>query len=227
MEEPSYSTYSKKEDFKGQKRKKRVSKYLPNFLGEDNKAKMNILEIGCGHGDNMAYLYKKGYHTVTGIDKDPTVCKKANIHNSDWKDYIPVKQFDAIYGVHFFEHLQDPRAFFEWIKGVLRPGGKFVFEVPSIDDPLIKLYKNDAYDKFCWYPYHMFFYSKETISKIFSGFDFQVYRRQEYGIINHLRWALLGIPGNLNKHIPILDDIYKAILKKFGYSDSLVVVGNV
>ena len=224
-EELPYSLYSQKKDFPGVKRKVRVSKYLPKLLGKKNKAKMEILEVGCGFGDNMAYLYEKGYHTVTGIDKDPTVCKKAGIHNIDWKDYNPGRKFDAVCGIHFFEHVAGPEEFLLWVRTVLKKNGRFIFEVPSIDDPLIKLYKNKAYDKFCWYPYHMFFYSKETLERMFAGA--MVYRRQEYGLINHLRWAIFGRPGNWNPHIPILDDIYKFILKKLGYSDSLVVVGNV
>jgi len=225
MKEISYEGYSEKIDFIGQKRKLRVSKYLPKLLGRKNKAKMEILEVGCGHGDNLKYLYEKGYHTVHGIDKDPMVCKKnASVLNLDWKLYN-YWGLDAVYGIHLLEHISDPRKFMLFIKHILKNKGKFIFEIPCVEDPLIKLYKIKAYNKFCWYPYHAFFYSKESIRSVLFGFKIKVIRRQEYGIINHLRWAIRGKPGNWNPHIPILDSIYKWILCKLGYSDSLIVVG--
>jgi SAM-dependent methyltransferase len=220
-----YANYSKKKDFKGQKRKAKISKYLPKYIGQENKAKLQILEVGCGYGDNLSYLYDQGYHTIYGIDKDPAARQKSFIHTVDWKDFNPEKKEDVIYGIHFLEHVTDPKKFLEWTIGHLKKGGKFIFEVPCIEDPLRLLYKNKAYLQFYWYPYHLFFYNKKTLEAMFCGLKARVIRRQEYGLINHLRWAILRRPGNWNPHIPILDDVYKWALMKLGYSDTLVVVG--
>ena len=200
-----YSTYWQKDDFKGQTPKVKISKYLTKYL----KPTDNILEVGCGHGDNLRYLRSKGFR-VTGIDKAPTELGV----KVDYKD-LEVTGWDVIYAVHLFEHIEDPRSFIQWLK---ENGRKFILEIPSLDNPLMKL---ESYRKFCWYPYHLFFYDKETIKLLFPRARIEL--MQEYGIINHLRWLIKGKPGNWNPEIPVLDRMYKFILTKLGYGDTVVV----
>lgn len=219
--EPSYDGYSEKEDFKGQKPRLRISRYLPKLLGKKTGI---IVEVGCGRGDNVRWLRELGFKGVFGIDKDPAVTGAAII-NRDWREYGGVIKHRAVYGIHFLEHVADPIGFMRWVRKVLKKNGTFIFEVPSIEDPLLALYKNRAFRDFYWYKYHMFFYNKRTLEMVLHGPGFRVIRRQEYGIVNHLRWALFGRPGNWNPTIPILDRIYKRILILLGYSDSLIVVG--
>ena len=219
-EELSYNGYSNKKDFKGHKIKIRP---LPKWLFSKITPEMRILEVGCGNGSNISTLNSLGLNAC-GIDADPT-CKGDKIVHMDWNDFRTPMKFDVIFGIHFLEHVSDPHLFLEWVMKNLKKNGRFLFEVPSVDDPLIKFYKNKAYNKFCWYPYHMFFYSKKTLESIFIGLDFNVIRKQEYGLINHLRWAIMGKPGNWNPNVRILDTIYKWVLIKLGYSDSLIVIG--
>jgi len=210
-----YSNYSKKEDFPGQKRKAKVSKYLKKLVSGD------ILEVGFGWGDNLRYLRKCGFK-MFGIDKE---------YSFAWEDYKPALNYDTIYAIHFLEHEKDPLKFIDWMLEHLAQNGKFILEIPCVDDPLLKLYKNKPFQKFYWYPYHHFFFGYKTAVSLMgrvwvrNGCNVKVIRRQEYGIINHLRWLLRGKPGNWNPHIPVLDSIYKYILTKNGYSDTLVMVG--
>jgi len=221
-----YAQYSQKKDFEGQKRKVKISRWLPEMLNKEDR----ILEVGCGHGDNIQYLDEKGFNVV-GIDKDLTICDDKLIFHCDWEKYIPTIKFDVIYGIHFLEHLSNPKEFIEWTIRNLSPKGKFIFEIPCIDDPLLTLYRSKAFNKFYWYPYHLFFYRKKTAELMFQEYwatmrnDVKVFQRQEYGLLNHLRWIFLRRPGNLNWHIPVLDDIYKFILTRLGYSDTLIIVG--
>jgi SAM-dependent methyltransferase/cell division septum initiation protein DivIVA len=39
--------------------------------------------------------------------------------------------FDAVFSAHFIEHIQDPRAYFEWASSRLAPGGRIYTEWPS------------------------------------------------------------------------------------------------
>ena len=224
QKEMSYEGYGEKKDFKGSKRKVKISKYLKRYVKRGERA----FEVGCGEGDNIKYLLKRGV-LACGIDLET---------GNGYESFaLNIKQ-DFIYAIHLAEHLADPKEFVCWMKENLKPnterdgytildGGKWLLEIPCIDDPLIKLYKNKAYDKFCWYPYHLFFYSGQTIKKLFDGMSVKIIRRQEYGVVNHLRWLFRGKPGNWNPHIPIIDDVYKWVLCRLGYSDSLIVVGNV
>lgn len=209
-----YSAYWKKEDFKGQKRKVKIAKYLPKYLRRGDC----ILEVGNGWGDNIKYLRGKGYWVV-GIDKDQQL--KGEI-KADVFSYKADRKFDFIYSLHFLEHLPDPLRFIRWMEDNLAEGGRWLIEIPSLNNPLLKL---KSFRKFYWYPYHLFFFSKSTIQMMLP--DAKAKLVQEYGIINHLRWLLRGKPGNWNPHIPLIDDIYKWIITKKGYGDTLIVTGNV
>jgi SAM-dependent methyltransferase len=202
-----YSKYSVKEDFKGQTRKVKISEYLPKYIWKWEQ----VLEVGCGYGDNVEYLRQQGFH-VTGIDKETGI---------DYRDYKG--KADVVYAIHLFEHLPDPRHFVKWLSDTITSDGRFVLEMPSLDNPLLKL---KAFRRFYWYPYHLFFYDKNTIKIFFPTVEVTLI--QEYGLINHLRWLFKGKPGNWNPYIPVLDDIYKFILTKIlGKGDTLLVVGDV
>lgn len=210
--EELYRNYWNKVDFLGQKRKVKISKYLTKYIRKAER----VLEVGSGHGDNLVYLRTEGYKQSFGIDKaiKPRWGSKMDYRNCKFRA-------DVIYAIHLLEHLPDPRKFIKWIGKA-----RFILEIPNVDDPLRTIYRNKAFHKFYWYPYHLFFYSKETIQKLIPGT--KVILRQEYGIVNHLRWIIFGRPGNWNPNIPVLDWIYKLILTKvFGKSDTMVVVGNV
>lgn len=219
-----YAKYWQKQDFAGQKRKVKISTYLEKYLCSGD----SILEIGCGHGDNLKRLAARGYK-VLGLDKDPSVCDGKLILQGDIYDFHPIQKFDFIYGIHLFEHIADPRRFIQWLLEHLNPQGRFLLEMPNVDDPLLTIYKVENFKKFYWYPYHLFFYAPQTLKKLFSEFGrlrTQVKLRQEYGLLNHLRWKIFQRPGNLNFKIPILDALYAFILHRFwGKSDTLIIWG--
>jgi SAM-dependent methyltransferase len=218
-----YQGYSLKKDFKGCKHKKKIDYYLKKYLrGYD------ILEIGAGGGENVSYFQKKGYNVI-GIDKDPSVCDGKNILNYDIESMPVFKKFDFIYGMHVLEHIANPIEFLKKVRSLLKDDGGFLFEIPNVDDPILTLYKNRNYQKFYWYPFHVFFYNKLTLNKLFqkmNGFTFDIMYKQRYGLLNHMRWALLGKPGNINFNIPMLDSLYKSTLNKIlKKSDTLIVIG--
>lgn len=220
-----YSRYSKKKDFKNYKTKHTITPYLTKYIKKSDK----ILEIGCGSGDNIRRLNKKGYNVI-GIDKDPTVCDGRLIFNYDFKDFnAKEKKYDFIYAIQVFEHVPDPKKFITWLTNSLEKNGRFLLELPNIDDPLLKIYNNKNFNKFYWYPYHLFFYNKNTIRNLFENFSsllIKINLFQRYGLINHLRWIIFGKPGNINFHLPILDDIYKFVLTKLlSTSDTLIIWG--
>lgn len=219
-----YEKYSLKKDFEGQKIPKTITSYLPKYI----KKKDTILEIGCGRGDNVKRLREMGY-MVIGIDRDPTVQVPDVIFNCEFERFDVHQKFDFIYGIHILEHISDPIIFLNKMVNYLKDNGEFILEIPSVEDPLLKLYNSKAYEQFVWYPYHIYFYSEKTIRYLMDkvvGINVNIIRKQRYGILNHLRWLIKGKPGNLNFHIPIIDDIYKMILTKvFRVSDTLIVYG--
>ncbi|MDD5358237.1 MAG: class I SAM-dependent methyltransferase [Candidatus Nanoarchaeia archaeon] len=222
-----YEGYNKKQDFAGAKPKKTITKYLKKYIKKTD----SVLEIGAGNGDNLLYLYGQGYHHVMGIDKDPELgIGIAKLSFNEFVEMCPNTKFDFIYGIQVLEHIADPVDFVSKVINQLTDGGRFLFEIPNLEEPLLTIYKNKAFEKFYWYPYHLFFYDPNAILAILhkasSGQPFFITRYQRYGLINHLRWAIFNKPGNWNPNIPVLDWIYKSVLKYvFKKTDTMIIEG--
>lgn len=219
-----YQKYSQKKDFPNQKRKKEIRKWIKKYFCDKN---ITILEVGCGMGDTVKWLRHKKYNAC-GIDRDLTVWDYKNgIYCWDFMNYCFNKSF--IFCFQVLEHIRNPKLFIKHTLDLLfSKESRFVFEIPNVEDPILTIYKNKSYNKFYWYPYHLFFYSPKTILNILKYFPIKIkiIRKQRYGLINHMRWLLKGKPGNLNFHIPIFDDIYKFFLTKIlKKSDTMVIVG--
>ena len=222
-----YSRYSKKEDFKGQCIKEHdFPIYIDNYLKEND----TILEVGCSFGNNVFRLKELGYK-IFGIDKDPSVCDEKTIFNLDisiLKQEEYKNTFNIIFGIHLLEHLNNPIEFINNCYSSLKSKGKLILEIPNIEDPLLTLYKNKAFNNFYWIPDHSFFYIPSTIKNIIIETKFNEYkiiRKQRYGLINHLNWFYRNKPTNNIFDIDIIDAIYKwflcKILKK---SDTLILI---
>ena len=208
-------------DFPGQVRKGTAAKYVADY----SRCYDSILEIGCGSGETVKYLLETG-HKVKGIDIDTKYCDNIHLLHYDYRDYKA--KVDFIYALQVMEHMTNPFLFVKRIITMLKPKGRFLLEIPSIEDPLLTIYRNRNFSNFFYYPYHSYFYSPKTASKIISRYtsNFKVRRTQRYGIWNHLRWIIKGVPGNENPYIPILDDVYKFILVHiFRVSDTILIIG--
>jgi len=220
-----YRDYWNKKDFEGQKPKPKVSKYLAKMIRRGDR----VLEIGCGRGDNLNYLRSKGF-SVTGIDLDASVCDGDTITCADVRAFDPGYKPDFVYAMHLLEHLPDPRKFLRWLVLNLSKNGRFVLEVPCVEDPLLVLYKSERFSDFYWYPYHLFFFDRQSIVRLFHGYpelSIKVRPAQEYGILNHLRWLIFKRPGNALPTIPILDRLYKHYLTRVrGIGDTLIIEGH-
>lgn len=218
-----YKKYSLKKDFVGYKVPRDIHSYVKKYINKDD----DVLEIGCGRGNTVRWLRDNGYNVI-GLDRDPTVKDSDIVLNYEFEKFNVWNRFNFIYAIHVLEHIEEPVKFLNKIISYLKPNGKFLLEIPNVNDPLLSLYKNKAYAEFVWYPYHVYFYSVKTIKDLMSkmeGLEVKIVRKQRYGIINHLRWIFIGKPGNFNFHIPIIDDIYKFVLiKVFKVSDTLVIL---
>jgi SAM-dependent methyltransferase len=69
----------------------------------------SILDVGCGSGDLLAFLWNKGFSNLHGVD--PNVSE--SVENNGWKMYKGEisdlsKKFDLIMMHHSFEHMQRP-----------------------------------------------------------------------------------------------------------------------
>lgn len=113
--------------------------YYRSFLPLDKGAK--ILEVGCGDGNFVYYLQKRGYLNAFGIDlseEQIILGKKLGISNlelAELKAYLTGRenQYDCIFAKDVIEHLTRQEAFdaLQLISNALKPAGTFLMQVPN------------------------------------------------------------------------------------------------
>lgn len=227
-----YKNYSEYRSFVGQDKEKRIVRFpeITKYLGENKEQK--ILEIGCGKGWMLDYLQGLGYKNVSGIDLDRTVCDGERIRCLDISE-VTERDYDFIFSLFQFEHCPVPLMFDNFVLNRLRDGGRRLYLVPNVEDPLMTVWKNENFKQFFFNdPHHCFYYSPQTIVKcVWDDLPeaeigkLSVAPVQYYGLFNHLQWFLRGKPTNKNLSIPVIDRCYKMILERFGKTDRLVVCG--
>lgn len=115
--------------------------YHKNFLKRYKNFPKNtkILDLGCGAGEFIAELKKRGCQ-VWGVDFDREAVRIAkqrfglkNIYDLSLNEFFQkndLPKFDIITLFEVIEHLDDPLAFFLNVKNLLKPGGQLVISTP-------------------------------------------------------------------------------------------------
>jgi len=116
-----------------------------------------ILEIGCGWGALATFLAQQGDAHVTGITLSPSQLAWANKVVSDagqaeavdlrLQDYRDVEgQFDRIVSIEMFEAVGEAYwpEYFATLKRCLKPGGRAVLQIISIEDARYENYRRKA-----------------------------------------------------------------------------------
>jgi len=104
-------------------------------------------------------------------------------------------KFDAVCLFHVFEHIVGPAPFLEQIRACLSANAKVIIEVPSLMDPLLKLYENEDYEAFFFQMQHPYNYGPTALLRLLKHNSFEVkmpIAHQRHGIDNHLNWLTSG-----------------------------------
>lgn len=211
-----------------ERRMKYLTPHLPAKGGR-------ILEMGCSSGFMLYPLVEAGFD-CTGIEPSSGSREFVQSNGIDCfkslDDLEPStvggKGFDLI--IHFFviDFQADPLAFLNDQIRFLNPGGKVVFEVPSVEDALITVYDLPAYERFLWSVEHSFYFTKPSLTYLLEqiGLDFEILRDQRYDLSNHMVWARDGKPGGMGAFTDIIgqdiEDQYRKALVRAGRSDTLI-----
>lgn len=105
----------------------------------DNWSNISFLEVGCGTGNVIGYLYEHGMKNVTGYDRNPTaleLCRSRypdiNFVEHDFTlQYDKTEIYDLVGLFDVLEHLPDENAALLEVRKHIAPGGKFICTVPA------------------------------------------------------------------------------------------------
>jgi 2-polyprenyl-3-methyl-5-hydroxy-6-metoxy-1,4-benzoquinol methylase len=188
-----------------------------------------VLDFGCGAAGFLRKAQSLAAE-VAGVEPESRV-------REYWDDSIALYDgledvgggYDLITAFHVVEHLHDPRAMLKELATRLKDQGRLVIEVPSSEDALLTLYKNDAFQRFTYWSQHLFLFSAETLCRLATQAGLRVVSIQQfqrYPLSNHLHWLSRNRPGG-HQHwsfldTPALTEAYAASLAAIGKCDTLI-----
>jgi SAM-dependent methyltransferase len=113
-------------------------KYVAGIVAEFSPKR--VLDVGCGTGANLTVLLAQRFPgtTFVGIDSDQASIAYANRVNSAGNAQYFVEAalsdtgtFDLVIASEVIEHVEDPDAFLNSLRGFLAPDGKLVLTLPN------------------------------------------------------------------------------------------------
>jgi SAM-dependent methyltransferase len=208
----------------------RRMKYLAPHVGKE----ASILEVGCSSGFMLLPFHENG-HSCIGIE--PSGFFSAFVKNrgievfsslDQLSEISPDKKFDLI--MHFFvlEHIAQPLEFLKSQIALLKKGGKIIFEIPNVADPLYTVYDIPAFERFYWSIAHPWYFSETSLNFLLKGLNepYQILFDQRYDLSNHITWARDGKPGGMGRYTKALgeevEEFYKQSLIKSKNCDTLI-----
>jgi SAM-dependent methyltransferase len=109
-----------------------ISRELPD------RSNLEVLELGCGFRATQLVALEPRLHRGVGVDFqiDPQLCDRNNFtfYQGTIEEALPKLQsqtFDAVLLISVLEHLSDPLFVIQSVRGLLKPSGVLLINVPS------------------------------------------------------------------------------------------------
>ena len=175
--------------------------------------KGNLLDIGAGTGDFLAYAKSKKWEVI-GIEpsqKAKDLALKKGVLFVKSTEELSDNSFDVITMFHVLEHVEDLDKQLSELKRISKPNGIIIIAVPNYKSYDAKYYKEfwAAYDV----PRHIWHFSKIAIQKLFSEKEIELIKtkpmyfdsfyvsllseKYKNGKMNFVRAFWIGLLSNL------------------------------
>ncbi|MBI3252802.1 MAG: methyltransferase domain-containing protein [Candidatus Omnitrophica bacterium] len=201
MADPEYLKEEKGRRAQGRVVLKRISRF---------KRTGKILDIGCGPGFLLDEAKNQGWETA-GVDLSAWAKAHSRDHfgidvfqGSLEEARFPDRTFDAVVMMDVIEHLEDPKRVLKEIRRILKNDGVLYVSTPDIQSFLSRALRAR------WWginKYHLFYFSKKTLERLFTAVGFKKLRYASYPRIFTLRyWArrLEAYPAFIHRPVAAL-----------------------
>ena len=159
-----------------------------------------ILDLGCGHGDNV-YFFSKAGHDIVGIDLDVKEAQRKypalnflsmSAEKLDFSDGI----FDEIYANDVLEHVENLEQTLNEVRRVLKSGGVFIATVPHFRSEKILLNINSSY----WQEVgHRRLFAKSELEEVLKKHDFKIIKKNHKSFFIFLTlWLMFKLGRKIN-----------------------------
>ena len=189
-----YTNAIKSDEFHQFEDKPAIHKMLATVKGK------RVLCIGCGNGDECAYMVGKGAKDVIGVDLSKSMIEKAESKHEGIKFYVMSasklrfkgNEFDVLYADLVLHYLSDITPVMNEAYRVLKSGGRFVFsEIHPVYSMLERKSKNGRDQALFGYmkngnKYEVigdYFANRVQSSKWFKGYSIKTYSETFSGLI--------------------------------------------
>lgn len=199
------------------------------------KTKGNLLDIGAGTGDFLAFTKLKKWEVI-GIEpssKAKDLAQKKGVSFVENTQDLSDNSFDVITMWHVLEHIENLEYQIAELKRICKPQGYIFIAVPNFKSFDANHYKEfwAAYDV----PRHIWHFSKNSIEKLFSENEMKLQKihpmyfdsfyvsllseKYKTGRMNYIQAFIIGLLSNLkgifskefSSHIYVLKNYKKAI----------------
>ncbi len=199
------------------------------------KTKGNLLDIGAGTGDFLAFTKLKKWEVI-GIEpssKAKDLAQKKGVSFVENTQDLSDNSFDVITMWHVLEHIENLEYQIAELKRICKPQGYIFIAVPNFKSFDTNHYKEfwAAYDV----PRHIWHFSKNSIEKLFSENEMKLQKihpmyfdsfyvsllseKYKTGRMNYIQAFIIGLLSNLkgifskefSSHIYVLKNYKKAI----------------
>lgn len=170
--------------------------YYPHWKWENEKAMKyiqegdRVLDVGCGEGNFLKELAKKGIKKSVGIDLSSGTLNYVETEGitiiNETIESFSLKNkdlFDVIVCFQILEHIADVRSFIKSCLQCLKPNGYLIIAVPN-SDPY--LYKNDMLHSLNLPPHHAGLWNKKALASLGAYFKLKTLELEIEPIGEHL-----------------------------------------
>ncbi len=149
---------------------------INDILKRSKFNQVNILEIGSGKGDMVKTIKERLDFHITGLENSSQsveIAKSQGInliqgYITDENLELPSRNYNLILCYNFLEHSPQPAQFVNSLKNYITDSARIYFTVPSFDYIL----RTSCIHEFI--SDHTSYFTKESLSKLFSGLGFNV-----------------------------------------------------